>query len=191
MKLEILKKLIALANNNPNDNEANLAARKVCKALVEDDYVAQLSEMGPPIPPKATKTTKSWDPYEDLADLMNRAKQEQARQRKTYEPRQTASSIYEEYFRHTRSGQWEKGFNTGNKKKKKDRELKCKKCGNIVKTIFVGPPEVFECNNCVWNAYNKERETEKKKASPVICHLTGKPCGTPITCVGNGCSWKI
>lgn len=28
-----LEKLIRLANNNPNDNEANLAARKVCKML--------------------------------------------------------------------------------------------------------------------------------------------------------------
>lgn len=189
MKLEILKKLIALANNNPNDNEANLAARKVCKALVEDDYVAQLSEISPPIPPKATKTTKSWDPYQDIYDLMNRAAAERERQRKAYTP----NNPYEGYWRDMRSGQWS-GFNKSSekqKKKKKDRELKCKKCGNIVKTIFVGPPEVFECNNCVWNAYNKERETEKKKASPVICHLTGKPCGTPITCVGNGCSWKI
>lgn len=38
MKLDILMKLIALANNNPNDNEANLAARKVCKAIGEGKF---------------------------------------------------------------------------------------------------------------------------------------------------------
>jgi hypothetical protein len=36
MDTDILKKLIALANNNPNENEANAAARKVCKMLVDE-----------------------------------------------------------------------------------------------------------------------------------------------------------
>lgn len=31
----MIQKLIKLANNNPNDNEANLAARKVCKMLAD------------------------------------------------------------------------------------------------------------------------------------------------------------
>lgn len=35
MNLDLLKKLARLANNNPNDNEANLAARRVCKMLEE------------------------------------------------------------------------------------------------------------------------------------------------------------
>lgn len=33
MNIELIQKLIKLANNNPNENEANLAARKVCKLL--------------------------------------------------------------------------------------------------------------------------------------------------------------
>lgn len=38
MKLDLLKKLTALANNNPNENEANLAARKVCLMLAEAKF---------------------------------------------------------------------------------------------------------------------------------------------------------
>lgn len=38
MNLEKLIKLVKLANNNPNENEANLAARKVCKMIAEADY---------------------------------------------------------------------------------------------------------------------------------------------------------
>ena len=35
MNLDRLKKLVKLANHNPNDNEANSAARRVCK-MIED-----------------------------------------------------------------------------------------------------------------------------------------------------------
>lgn len=38
MDIEKLKSIIRLANNNPNDNEANLAARKACKILAENDF---------------------------------------------------------------------------------------------------------------------------------------------------------
>jgi len=39
MNTELIIKLAKLANNNPNDNEANSAARKVCKLLEEGKYV--------------------------------------------------------------------------------------------------------------------------------------------------------
>lgn len=38
MNLELLTKLVKLANNNPNENEANLAARKVCKIIEENKF---------------------------------------------------------------------------------------------------------------------------------------------------------
>lgn len=38
MNIELLTKLVKLANNNPNENEANLAARKVCKLIEEDKF---------------------------------------------------------------------------------------------------------------------------------------------------------
>lgn len=38
MNLDRLKALIRLANNNPSEHEANLAARKVCKILAENSF---------------------------------------------------------------------------------------------------------------------------------------------------------
>lgn len=38
MKLELIIKLVKLANNNPNENEANSAARRVCKLIAEGDF---------------------------------------------------------------------------------------------------------------------------------------------------------
>jgi len=38
MDTDKIKKLIKLANNNPNDNEANLAARKVCSMLKDHTF---------------------------------------------------------------------------------------------------------------------------------------------------------
>lgn len=73
MKLEILKKLVALANNNPNDHEANTAARRVCKALAEDKFIDQLSEpitraktpdfKSNPPPPQPNPNTNQYNPY--------------------------------------------------------------------------------------------------------------------------------
>ncbi len=38
MNLDLLKKLTKLANHNPNDHEANSAARRVCKMLEECNF---------------------------------------------------------------------------------------------------------------------------------------------------------
>lgn len=38
MNLDKLKALIRLANNNPSENEANLAARRVCKILADNNF---------------------------------------------------------------------------------------------------------------------------------------------------------
>ncbi len=38
MNIDLLKKLTRLANNNPNENEANMAARKVCIMLQEGNW---------------------------------------------------------------------------------------------------------------------------------------------------------
>ena len=39
MDIELLKKLTKLANHNSNENEANSAARRVCKMLEEAGFV--------------------------------------------------------------------------------------------------------------------------------------------------------
>lgn len=47
MDIEKIKSLIRLANNNPNDNEANLAARKACKVLAENNFQIFSSRSNP------------------------------------------------------------------------------------------------------------------------------------------------
>lgn len=57
MDLDILKKLVRLANNNPNEHEANSAARKVCKILEEDGF-------------KSLNRPLSSDHYRGMADFI-------------------------------------------------------------------------------------------------------------------------
>lgn len=38
MNISLLTKLVKLANNNPNDNEANSAARRVCKMIEDGEF---------------------------------------------------------------------------------------------------------------------------------------------------------
>jgi len=50
--------LIKLANNNPNENEANLAARKVCKVLAELNFPINGKITDKPITPPTSKIYK-------------------------------------------------------------------------------------------------------------------------------------
>lgn len=50
-KLEILQKLISLANNNPNEHEANSAARRACKLIVELNINFKVRSASDKIPP--------------------------------------------------------------------------------------------------------------------------------------------
>src|SRR5262245_51973348 len=56
--LELLQKLTRLANNNPNDNEANLAARKVCKMLEEGKWNIPSA----PAKPIENRPKSTWEP---------------------------------------------------------------------------------------------------------------------------------
>lgn len=62
--LDQLLKLIKLANNNPNEHEANAAARKVCKMLMEKNY--RITEAPQPSTPVS-------DP---LSDILRWARQQ-------------------------------------------------------------------------------------------------------------------
>lgn len=70
MDTDLLKKLIKLANNNPNENEANLAARKVCKMIEADNYNLVGGDQvrrTPPIRPRQSGTWndifRSYEPF--------------------------------------------------------------------------------------------------------------------------------
>lgn len=65
MDTDKIQKLIRLANNNPNEHEANLAARKVCKMLADYRFNGVNSS-------KATPPPNTTTPYQDLYDLMQK-----------------------------------------------------------------------------------------------------------------------
>lgn len=299
MKLDILQKLIALANNNPNEHEANLAARRVCKAIVEHKFIItyQGQTNTPPPKPRPTPNRPSpnpkpptgtyynpftwdeenpfesspfWDIFEEFGKRGSKkppnppksgqwTKQEQPKGRKkSDELRERENSWQYEYYvvaideyfnpltrKHYKMMFQDKWFDelkvrhysdtkefraganygkpqdepktsykTGYKneqssytkaktdeeyyQRRKDRgfgdefrDLKCKTCGKIKKTKFVGIEEMFECNDCTWTAFerNKTPPKEEKKYGHV-CHMTGGQCKTPVTCAGMGCSMR-
>lgn len=311
MKLEILMKLIALANNNPNDNEANLAARKACKAIIEHKFTITGGTGATTTPPKQPNTPPRrpnpgyrdpfWD-FVDFDDLFGRrgrpgsnpfdearkaqeAKERQEEQRRA--ERRKAEERQREQDRRDRErysrGQWDEGtrqqykpmsdelkerqqswqyeywvagtgefynpltrkhyakmfqdqwlhetgtrhvsdtaafraganygrpgdntsqktYNrTGREEDEKyyqrrrergfgfeDRKLRCKTCGNIFNTKFMGIPEMYECNDCTWTAYQRNKG-DKAKQPESVCHMTGKKCNTPVTCAGMGCQFS-
>lgn len=179
MNIDLFLKLLRLSANNTNDNEANLAARKACKmlddALKGNETVTlkpyQTSRVKPqPHPQSAYReqrrnneqppwSSRPQEPppfaYDNLADILRKMKE----QYPNFGPRQTEwpkdkpkGGMYDDdgkryYYDHK-----------SQRAKKVTRKLKCKTCGDIIETMFVGAPEVFECNNCQWTAYQRNRK---------------------------------
>ena len=63
MNLELLIKLVKLANNNPNENEANLAARKVCRIIAEGNYKFNQPALRPNLYPNEKSKPSVRNPY--------------------------------------------------------------------------------------------------------------------------------
>lgn len=62
--IDKLSKLVRLANNNPNENEANLAARKVCKIIAEGNF-----EFNGFSSKRSNKTKQDWSGFSDFKDI--------------------------------------------------------------------------------------------------------------------------
>jgi hypothetical protein len=120
MKLDRLLALIRLANNNPNENEANLAARKVCQILVSGEFT---------ITPKQVKTAagkmneaRTWNDVKRSTEPEFRSKQ--------YGPVPPNDSDFDpiyEFFRGggrggSKSNPWTKDFWDGVKQKRAPTE---------------------------------------------------------------------
>lgn len=196
MKLEILKKLIALANNNPNDNEANFAARKVCKALIEDKYVDQLKDIITPvsqtIPPNYKPYPKQEQYYKEPFDFYSNPFWEDFFKRATNSPFNEQSRWKSPPKNEPPKGPYYNPYTSEYETDKDTRKLKCKTCGKVKETKFRGLAEIFECNECQWTAYERKKEAPKEeKQYGHVCHMTGNKCNTPVTCVGLGCKMRI
>lgn len=159
MNYKLIEKLAKLANNNPNEHEANMAARKVCKLLAEANFKFNESE----IVSMGTSPSSS-SIYDNFRDMMNNIRKEQEQQ--FYgNPFKTGQyqSPFNEHTQKTRTEPPPNTYYPDDKKYYKRRaergfgneirNLKCKKCSNVKPTIFVGLPELFECNECQWKEY--------------------------------------
>jgi CRISPR/Cas system-associated protein Cas10 (large subunit of type III CRISPR-Cas system) len=151
MDIEKLKSIIRLANNNPNENEANLAARKACMILAENNFalfntqpttwndVKRSTE-----PAWRTYTTSAGTGQDPFWDFIRRYGQPGSGFRPTEKQRQ----YYEDrarYAEHVR-------YNPVTDEKEKQRakaERKCSICGLEVNTFRV-KEEPFICNPCHW-----------------------------------------
>lgn len=139
MNLNLLIKLVKLANNNPNENEANLAARKVCKLIAEDNY--QFNE-----PKTAQAKEGEWSgfSYPSNYDWFKDFYTQDFEQR-----RRNQQNVYEPYVQYEEP-----------KKKKPKTKRVCTKCGLDVETS--NTEEVFVCYICKWNKFNEEQENPQK-----------------------------
>jgi len=73
LDIDRLKKLTRLANNNPNDHEANLAARRVCKMLEEANFT--LTSAPPP-----SMHGVAYDEASNMGDIFSEMLRQQAKQ---------------------------------------------------------------------------------------------------------------
>lgn len=141
-QLELLKKLVKLANNNPNEYEANSAARRVCKILEENKF--ELTTIYNDINKNKKSEFKSGQYASGIYnEVFNRMRQE-------YESH---------YYDNLRYGKWDFS-ETENRPKTTKRILKCNTCGQEKETIFLGYSELFECNDCQWSKYMNRRYDE-------------------------------
>lgn len=173
-KVDLLKKLIALANNNPNENEANLAARKVCRLLIELK-VNFKSKVDPTIKPvttwndvtrstepefKSHKPTSS-GPRNPFDDLFNRdikywdeffRHRDKAQKDAYYNQREPKEYKVPDYVKYDPSP-----FTEPEKPKKEKRPINCTKCGKEFMSGYIG--NLFICHQCHWDEYNKSKES--------------------------------
>ena len=163
MNLDLIIKLVKLANHNPNDNEANAAARKVCKLIAEGQYKfngQSIPVTPPPVtvrPPSPYKSASNPSPKSPFSHMWTDEDwnfQPSAAQQRYYEEfiknfdigYDPASRSYRSPFTGTTTRQEPP-------KEKVKRPLACTQCKNNINTAYVGNEATFICNTCVWMNY--------------------------------------
>lgn len=160
MNLDRLKAFIRLANNNPSEEEANSAARRVCKILAENDFALlqpqpQYSNAHGPIRQDKPKT---WND-------VKRSTEPEFRSHSTA----PGPDIWEDFMRNM--GRYRSGFDwnkaphnwfgpeyvrykpfTDEKKTRPQAMRKCIKCGLEVMTFRIDEVP-YICNPCHWKEY--------------------------------------
>ena len=157
MNLELLIKLVKLANNNPNDNEANLAARKVCKMIAEANF--QFPGNGHRVDARA-RPFDVGDIFEQFRrDVEEQTRRESERSERRREREANAySSVWDIPYQESASDWTPPRYSPPPRQnppppRPEKRPLQCTKCGNTIMTGFVGVPQAFVCNKCHWQNY--------------------------------------
>lgn len=186
MNYDLITKLAKLANNNPNENEANLAARKVCKLLAEGKFefavwpikINQQQQRPNPSPEKQQQAPSSWgfgfgtnpssdNPFNDFFRGRRYAWEGFGKEPKEYtiprDPPKTASQTNKEKdpFWQPSQKQYDYVFYDEITPNNDKRSLKCKTCGHTKVTRFRGLADIWECMECRGNAYEREKEKSK------------------------------
>lgn len=101
MNLDLLFKLVRLANNNPNDNEANLAARKVCKMIAEANFniTGNTTPPNPRPQQRGSAGPFNWGHWSGFKSGYDYVKAEADRQRQQQERANEAARKQAEYER--------------------------------------------------------------------------------------------
>lgn len=149
MNLDKLKSLIRLANNNPNENEANLAARKVCKIIAEENFKLLNGNSHQPQQQNAPRTwndvTRSTEPFWRNADWV-----------RDFYYRAHTNPFYEREVK--------VDFDTETKKTKPPKTMRvCTECGVEKETRNQGI--YYICAACHWKKYHKTRNEDIDEAT--------------------------
>jgi len=138
-QIDIIQKLIRLANNNPNDNEANVAARRACKML--DGYLF------PAVKPTAP-------PASPLDDILRYAREQQAE----YAKRKAQNQQYYEQNYNPFTDENPRKWSTGREPPGSKREAKQGPTETTSKPHADGPRSnpFTEYQEYWWNEYQEE-----------------------------------
>lgn len=164
MNIDLIIKLARLANENPNENEANLAARKVCSLIKAGNYKfdnqpiinrQQPINREPVRPNRQPDVRSASNPINDIYDMFNKYCSYGKTSREYYsrpnynKPPKQEEPVY--VF-------WDElDPNTKKQKEESKRILKCKTCHKNTETSFVGLAEIFECNDCSWSEWERKK----------------------------------
>jgi hypothetical protein len=168
MNLDLLTKLVKLANNNPNDNEANLAARKVCKIIEEGkfNFGGNGNNTNQHIPPKqpttwndVTRSTEpAWKPYyQPSANPINDWFKQYYQQ-----SQQQNQQSQQDSYRYGSGSSFDYGSDSAKSKERNHppkRDIICTGCNKTFNSSY-NKPEPFLCNDCQWKKYEKEKNTK-------------------------------
>lgn len=146
MNNDILRKLIELACNNPNEAEANSAARKVCRMIKDDNFaILNGSVFSPPRPTQRTRPS----PEDILRDIQRAAAEAQAREAaRTKKAQEDWERINRERVARDQERARQRAKYANTDYGTTIREMICNDCKETKKTTFVGHDSLFVCSSC-------------------------------------------